>query len=47
MQYVLGLRQLGCDVYWLEHFLSRGNREQDTAVLSTFVTRIAWRSREP
>jgi len=40
MQYVLGLRQLGCDVYWLEHFCSSGNREQDAAVLSTFVTRM-------
>jgi hypothetical protein len=40
MQYVLGLRQLGCDVYWLEHFLSSGNRQQDAVVLSTFVTRM-------
>jgi hypothetical protein len=40
MQYVQGLRQLGCDVYWLENFRSRGNREQDAAVLSMFVARM-------
>jgi hypothetical protein len=40
MQYVLGLRQLGCDVYWLEHFRSRGNAERDASFLSTFIKRI-------
>ncbi len=40
MQYAQGLRQLGCDVYWLENFRSSGNAEQDTAVLSEFVTRM-------
>jgi hypothetical protein len=40
MQYVLGLRQLGCDVYWLENFRSRGDAEQDASLLSTFIKRI-------
>lgn len=40
MQYAQGLRQLGCDVYWLENFRSSGNEEQDAVVLSTFVTRM-------
>jgi hypothetical protein len=40
MQYVLGLRQLGCDVYWLENLRSRGNAERDASLLSTFIKRI-------
>jgi hypothetical protein len=40
MQYVLGLRQLGCDVYWLENFHSSGNEQRDAAVLSSFAMRI-------
>ena len=40
MQYAQGLHQLGCDVYWLVNFSSSGNAEQDTAVLSEFVTRM-------
>jgi hypothetical protein len=40
MQYAQGLRQLGCDVYWLENFHSSGNQGQDAAVLSAFVTRM-------
>jgi hypothetical protein len=40
MQYAQGLRQLGCDVFWLENFRSSGDQEQDAAVLSTFVTRM-------
>jgi len=40
MQYAQGLRQLGCDVYWLENFRSSGNEVQDAAALSTFVTRM-------
>ena len=40
MQYAQGLRQLGCDVYWLEQWRSNGDAEQDAAVLSTFVTRM-------
>jgi hypothetical protein len=40
MQYAQGLRQLGCDVYWLENFRSSGNPEQDAAVLSAFTARM-------
>jgi hypothetical protein len=40
MQYVLGLRQLGCDVYWLENFHSRGSAERDACLLATFIKRI-------
>ncbi len=40
MQYVQGLHQLGCEVYWLEHFCSSGDQSHDTLVLSTFVERM-------
>src|ERR1044071_4248919 len=40
LQYVLGLRQLGCEVYWLEGFRSKGRTEQDTAALRTFRARM-------
>ena len=39
MQYVLGLRQLGCDVYWLEAFRTKGRTEQEHAALETFRAR--------
>src|SRR5262245_24449479 len=40
MQYAQALRQLGCDVYWLENYRSNGDDQQDNAALSTFVTRM-------
>jgi hypothetical protein len=40
MQYAQGLRQLGCEVYWLENFRGSGNGQQDAAMLSTFRTRM-------
>src|SRR5437764_8186570 len=40
MQYAQGLRQLGCEVYWLENFRSSGNAELDAVVLATFITRM-------
>jgi hypothetical protein len=40
MQYVQGLRRLGCEVYWLERFQSSGNRSQDAQLLSTFYERM-------
>jgi hypothetical protein len=40
MQYAQGLRQLGCDVYWLENFRSSGDAEQDAAVLSLYTARM-------
>src|SRR6266853_1703515 len=39
MQYALGLRQLGCDVYWLEQFRGCGEAA-DQAMLSRFQTRM-------
>jgi hypothetical protein len=39
LQYVLGLRQLGCDVYWLEAFRTKGRKEQEEAALATFLQR--------
>ena len=40
LQYVLGLRELGCDVYWLEAFRSKGRAEQEAAALATFRARM-------
>src|SRR5438876_7661281 len=40
MQYTLGLRQLGCDVYWMEQFRRSGNDETDEAALATFRARM-------
>jgi len=40
MQYAHGLRQLGCDVYWLENFRSSGDAKQDAAVLALYATRM-------
>src|SRR4029453_10107491 len=40
LQYVLGLRQLGCDVYWLEGFRSKGRAERETPALAIFQARM-------
>src|SRR2546428_1764719 len=40
LQYVLGLRQLGCEVYWLEGFRTNGDAEQEAAALATFRARM-------
>src|ERR1051326_4146833 len=40
MQYVEGLRQLGCDVYWLEYFRGSGGRSHDAATLYRFFERM-------
>ena len=40
LQYVQGLRSLGCDVYWLEHLQSTGNVEQDQGNLEVFLRRM-------
>src|SRR5438034_1150855 len=40
LQYVLGLRLLGHDVYWLEAFRSKGSEEQEAAALATFQARM-------
>src|SRR6266516_88210 len=39
LQYVLGLRQLGCDVYWLEGFRTNGRTKREAAALATFRAR--------
>src|SRR3989449_8220231 len=36
LQYVLGLRELGCDVYWLEAFRTKGRAEREAAALDAF-----------
>jgi hypothetical protein len=41
MQYVQGLRALGCDVYWLEHFRRGSDPVRDAAVLSRFFEQMA------
>ncbi len=40
MQYVQGLRRLGCDVYWLEQFRHGKDRDRDARALTTFFTRM-------
>src|SRR5436190_19411069 len=40
LQYVLGLSQLGCEVYWLEGFRAKGRAEQEAAALATFRARM-------
>ncbi len=40
LQYVLGLRQLGYDVYWLEAFRTKGRAEREAAALATFRARM-------
>ena len=40
MQYAQGLRQLGCDVYWLENFRSSGDAKKDAAVLAAYAARM-------
>jgi len=40
MQYVFGLKRLGCDVYWLECFRRSGDAERDAAAIDSFFTRL-------
>src|SRR2546423_13208560 len=40
LQYVLGLQQLGCDVYWLEGFRSKGRVEREGPALAVFRARM-------
>jgi hypothetical protein len=40
MQYARGLRQLGCEVYWLESFRTQGDGKPDAAALATFRDRM-------
>ena len=41
MQYVFGLKRLGCDVYWLECFRRSGDAERDRAAIDAFFARLA------
>jgi hypothetical protein len=41
MQYVHGLRRLGCEVFWLERFRPSGDPSHDVATLSAFFERMA------
>src|SRR2546427_7591902 len=40
LQYALGLRRLGCDVYWLEQLRPARDPERQTYVISTFPERM-------
>src|SRR5213592_1546507 len=40
LQYALGLRRLGCDVYWLEQLRPARDPERQTHVISTFLERM-------
>ncbi len=40
MQYAQGLRELGCDVYWLEGFRHRACPREDELILATFHARM-------
>src|SRR5437773_1814284 len=40
LQYALGLRQLGCEFYWLEGFRATGHAEKKAAALATFRARM-------
>ena len=40
MQYVQGLRQAGCDVYWLERFRRGKDPDRDARAMATFFERM-------
>src|SRR5262245_37544133 len=40
MQYVRGLRRLGCEVYWLEQLRPVGDPEQEALMLQTYAERM-------
>src|SRR5256885_11499507 len=40
LQYALGLRLLGCDVYWLEAFRTKERQEEEAAAISIFRSRM-------
>ena len=40
IQYAQGLRQLGCDVYWMEHLRPSNDEQRDAAALETFRARM-------
>jgi hypothetical protein len=40
MQYAQALKQLGCDIYWLENFRSSGDDRRDRSILEAFRQRM-------
>jgi hypothetical protein len=40
LQYALGLRELGAEVYWLENFRSTGDAKTDESILAPFLARM-------
>src|SRR5262245_1395639 len=40
MQYALGLRRSGCDVYWMEGFVRGNDPLQDERAIAAFFTRM-------
>jgi hypothetical protein len=40
MQYVQGLQQLGCDIYWLEKLRTSGDEDRDAARVAEFLKRM-------
>ena len=40
MQYALGLRQCGCDVYWMERYVRGTDGPRDAAAIATFFERM-------
>src|ERR1044072_8446140 len=41
MQYVLGLKAVGCEVYWLERFVSGKDPARDQKAIATFLSNMA------
>src|SRR6266436_3176233 len=41
LQYVLGLRDLGCDVYWLERLYTTGDAGKDAALAAQLEQRLS------
>ena len=41
MQYAQGLRESGCDVYWLEAFRRRDSKAEEDGLLAPFLERMA------
>lgn len=40
LQYVQGLRSMGCDVWWMEEFRPTGDAQRDSARVRTFAARL-------
>ena len=40
MQYALGLRRCGCEVFWMERFVRSGDYDRDAAEIATFFERM-------